>query len=168
MLNVGLLYIVFIMFRCAPCIPDLSNTFNMKGCWFWSKVYSASNEMIMWFFSFNFLHGELHRKNFFLFHIFIRYFMYIHFNFQMLSCKFPIPSPLHTAPLPTTPSSCPWHSPVLGHIKFPITSGRSSQWWPTRPSSATYAARELWKYSLVHIVIPLIGLQTSSDPWCFV
>jgi hypothetical protein len=37
----------------------------------------------------------------------------------MLSWKFPIRS-LCPAPLPTTPASWPWHSPVLGHIKFAI------------------------------------------------
>jgi hypothetical protein len=45
----------------------------------------------------------------------------------MLSRKFPIPSPA-LLPYPLTPTSWPWHSPVLGHIKFP--RGLSSQWWP--------------------------------------
>jgi hypothetical protein len=41
-----------------------------------------------------------------------------------------------------TPTSWPWCPPVLGHIKFARARGLSSQWWPTRPSSATYAARD--------------------------
>ena len=39
------------MFRYAPCIPDLSKTFIMKGCWILS-VFSASNEIIVCFFFF--------------------------------------------------------------------------------------------------------------------
>jgi hypothetical protein len=40
----------------------------------------------------------------------------------MLSRKFPIPSPA-LLPYPPTPASWPWHSPVLGHIKFAIPRG---------------------------------------------
>ena len=32
MLAIGLLYIALIVFRYVPCIHDLSNTLNMKGC----------------------------------------------------------------------------------------------------------------------------------------
>ncbi|KAL6054958.1 hypothetical protein STEG23_030485, partial [Scotinomys teguina] len=39
--------------RNVPCIPTFSKAFIMKGCWILSKAFSASNEMIMWFFSFN-------------------------------------------------------------------------------------------------------------------
>jgi hypothetical protein len=46
-------------------------------------------------------------------------------------------SPTHPLPL-----LGPGVSPVLGHIKFARLMGLSSQWWPTRPSSATYAARD--------------------------
>jgi hypothetical protein len=46
-------------------------------------------------------------------------------------------------PYPPTPNAWPWHSPVLGHIKFAIPRGLSSQWWLTRPSSATYATRDM-------------------------
>ena len=58
----------------------------------------------------------------------------------MRSQKSPIPSSL---PSPRTPISWPWHSPILGHIKFAIPRGLSSQWWLTRPSSDTYAARDM-------------------------
>lgn len=37
------------MFRYTHCIPDLSKTFVMKGCWILSKDFSASGEMIMCF-----------------------------------------------------------------------------------------------------------------------
>jgi hypothetical protein len=58
----------------------------------------------------------------------------------MLSQKSPRPS-THPIPYPVIPTSWPWHSPVLRHIKFVRPRGLSSQWWPTRPSSDTYAAR---------------------------
>ena len=48
----------------------------------------------------------------------------------------------------------PGVSPVLGHIKFARPRGLSSQWWPTRSSSAKNSAREMSSggYRLVHIV----------------
>jgi hypothetical protein len=81
-----------------------------------------------------------------LFIIIIRYFLYIHFECYPESSLYP-PSAL--LPYPPTPPSWPWHSPVLGHIKFAIPRGLSSQWWPTRPSSATYAARDMTSGVLV-------------------
>ena len=53
--------------------------------------------------------------------------------------KFPHTPPL---PYPPTPTSWPWCSPVLRHIKFARPMGLSFQWWPTRPFSGTYAARD--------------------------
>jgi hypothetical protein len=69
-------------------------------------------------------------------------------------------------PYSPTPSSWPWRSPVLRHIKV-APMGLSFHWWPIRPSSATYAARDTssGEYWLVHIVVPPIGLQISSAPW---
>ena len=61
----------------------------------------------------------------------------------MLSQKSLIPSP--PLPYPTTPTSWPWCSPVLRHIKFKRPRGFSSQWWPTRPSSATYTCNQRHK-----------------------
>ena len=58
----------------------------------------------------------------------------------MLSQKSPIPSPL--LPYPPIPIFWPWHSPVQGHIKFASPMGLSWQWWPSRPSFDTYAARD--------------------------
>jgi hypothetical protein len=57
----------------------------------------------------------------------------------MLSQKSPIPSP--PLPYPPTPTFWPWSSSVLGHIKFASPMGLSFQWWPTRPSFDTSAAR---------------------------
>jgi hypothetical protein len=50
-----------------------------------------------------------------------------------------LPPPL---PYPPTPTSWPWRSPVLRHIKFARLMGLSFHWWPTRPSSDTYVARD--------------------------
>jgi hypothetical protein len=41
-----------------------------------------------------------------------------------------------------TPTSWPWHAPVLGAYNLCKTKGLSSHWWPIRPSSATYAGRD--------------------------
>jgi hypothetical protein len=84
----------------------------------------------------------------------------------MLFQKSPIPfhPPL---PYPSTHTSWPWHSPVPRHIKFARQMGLSFHWWPTRPSSDTYAARDTSPrgYWLVHIVVPPIGLQIPLAPW---
>jgi hypothetical protein len=73
----------------------------------------------------------------------------------------------HPLSLPPTPTSWPWCSPVLRHIKSVRPMGLSFQWEPTRPSSDTYAAREMSSggYWLVHIVVPPIGLQIPLAPW---
>jgi hypothetical protein len=56
-----------------------------------------------------------------------------------------IPKVPHThppIPYPPTPPFWPWHSLVLGHIKFASPMGLSLRWWPTRPSFDTYAAKD--------------------------
>jgi hypothetical protein len=77
---------------------------------------------------------------------FIRYFLHLHFKSYPKSPLYPHPALL---PYPLTPTSWPWHFPVLGHIKFARSRGLSSQWWPTRPSSATYAARDMSSVGMV-------------------
>jgi hypothetical protein len=52
-----------------------------------------------------------------------------------------IPKVPPTPTLPPTPTSWPWRSPVLRHIRSTGPLGLSFHWWPTRPSSDTYAAR---------------------------
>ena len=95
----------------------------------------------------------------------IRYFLHLLFKCYPKSPPY-LPHPL---PYPPTPTSWPWHSPVLSHIKFARPKGLSSQWWLIRPSCDTYAARDTSSggrgYWLVHIVVPPIGLQIPSAPW---
>jgi hypothetical protein len=95
---------------------------------------------------------------------FLRYFLYLHFKCYPESSLYLPPTLI---PYPPTPTSWLWHSLVLRHIKFARPRGLSSHWWPTRPSSATWAARNTRApgYWLVHTVVPPIGLQTSLAPW---
>ena len=44
-----------------------------------------------------------------------RYFLYIHFKYYPESSLYP---PYALLPKAPTPTSWPWHSPVLGHIKY--------------------------------------------------
>jgi hypothetical protein len=70
---------------------------------------------------------EITRAFFFL--IFFKnifyYFIFSSITFRMLSQKSPIPSPRTS--LPTHSHFWPWHSPVLGHIKFACPMGLSFQ-----------------------------------------
>jgi hypothetical protein len=52
-----------------------------------------------------------------IFGIFIRYFLHLHFKCYPQSPLFPPPALLPNSPSPT---SWPWHSPVLGHMIFAI------------------------------------------------
>jgi hypothetical protein len=90
------------------------------------------------------------------------YFIYISNAIPKVPHRLP-----HPLSHPPTPTSWPWHSPVLRHIKFARPMGLSFHWWPTRPSSDTYAARDMSSggYRLVHIVVPPIGLQIPLAPW---
>jgi hypothetical protein len=85
-----------------------------------------------------------------------------------------IPKVPHTHPpiaYPPTPPFWPWRSPVLGHIKFASPMGLSLQWWPTRPSFDTYAARDKSSGVLVssyccstyRVAVPFSSLGTFSS-----
>ena len=74
------------------------------------------------------------------FNLSIRYFL--HLQFKPIYPQSPLYPPPTLLSNPPTPASWPWYSPVLGHIIFVRPRASSSQWWPIRPSSATYAARD--------------------------
>jgi hypothetical protein len=82
-----------------------------------------------------FLFTTLSLRFLFYFHIFL---LGIYFNYISNA----IPKVPHSLPYPPTPTSWPWRSPVLRHIKFARPMGLSFHWWPTRSSSDTYAARD--------------------------
>ena len=54
--------------------------------------------------------------------LFFRYFLYLHFKCYPESSLYPPPT---TLPYPPTPTSWPWHSPELRHIKFARPMGLS-------------------------------------------
>jgi hypothetical protein len=82
--------------------------------------------------------------------------------------KAPIPSPC-PASQPTYSCFLALAFPCTGPYDLRKTKDLSSHWWLTRPSSATYATRDTARgggcYWLVHIVAPLIGLQTPLALW---
>jgi hypothetical protein len=82
--------------------------------------------------------------------LFFRYFLHLHFKSYPKSLLYPLPP---CSPTQSLPTSWPWRFPVLGHIKFARPRGLSSQWWPTRPSSAASAGFKLWRsYSLLGLL----------------
>jgi hypothetical protein len=100
------------------------------------------------------------------FHIFIRYFLYLHFKLYSQSPLYPLPALL---PNPPTPTFLSWHSPVLGHMNFamprtsPPIDGRlghpllhmqlATQLWGVLVSSyccSSYRAADLLKISIIH------------------
>jgi hypothetical protein len=77
----------------------------------------------------------------------------------------------HPLPHPPTPTSWPCRSPVLKHIKFARLMGLSFHWWPTRPFSDSYTARDTSSRVLVssyccstyRIADPFSSLGTFSS-----
>ena len=55
MFAVGLSYMAFIILSYVPSMHGFWKVFIINGCWFLSKAFSASIEIIMWFLSFNLL-----------------------------------------------------------------------------------------------------------------
>jgi hypothetical protein len=113
----------------------------------------------------------------FIFYLFIYLFIYLLLGIYFIYISNAITKVPHTLPPPPrlshppSPTSWPWHSPVLRHIRSARKMVLSFHWWPTRPSTDTYAARDLSSggggvgYWLVHIVVPPIGLQIPPAPW---
>jgi hypothetical protein len=51
MLAICLSYLAFVMLRNIPSIYSFFSAFIMKNCWNLSKTFSATIEIIMWFYS---------------------------------------------------------------------------------------------------------------------
>jgi hypothetical protein len=66
----------------------------------------------------------------------------IHFNYISNAIPKVLHMLPHPLPYPPTPTSWPWRSPVLRHIKSAWPMGLSFHWWPTMPFSDSYAARD--------------------------
>jgi hypothetical protein len=98
---------------------------------------------------------DAHWEYIFLFFLLGIYFIYI---------SNAIPKVPPHSPLPPTPTSWPWCSPVLRHIKFASPIGLSFHWWPTRPHMQL-ETRAPGGYWVVHIAVPPIGLQIPLAPW---
>ena len=77
-------------------------------------------------------HSFILQSDYFFFNFSLDIF-FIYISNAIPKVPYTLPAPL--LPYPPTPTSWPWHSPVLGHIKFARPRGLSSQWWPTRPAS---------------------------------
>jgi hypothetical protein len=110
------------------------DTTSSKMNWYFGNVVGDRSKCIGMMSNVQFPHKNLFKGWIFLF---ITYFPQLHFQCYPKSPPYPPPHfPTHPFPF-----FWPWRSPVLGHIKFVCPMGLSFQWWPTRPSFDTYAAR---------------------------
>jgi hypothetical protein len=121
----------FITFRhqCKLLLPMIKINNMLKNF-----SYSLNEWNLQFYLSFILFYYIFSIILFFIF--FITYFPQLHFQCYPKSSPCP-PPPL---PYPPIPTFWPWHSPVLGYIKFVCPIGLSFQWWPNRPSFDTYAA----------------------------
>jgi hypothetical protein len=123
------------IFKCIFLEKKCVNTWKMKLSYvrsliLWIFLWFCNQRMYNIIFSLFFSFWNLYSRYYFFFFLFlIKYFFHLHFQ-----CYPKSPPP--------TPTSWPWHSPVLKQIKFARLMGLSFHWWPTRPSSVTYAARD--------------------------
>jgi hypothetical protein len=80
---------------------------------------------------------------------FIRYFLYLHFKCHPESPLYP---PHALLPYPPTPTSWPWSSTVLGHIKF------------TRPRGLSYFILYVWVFCL-HVYLYKTCIHSAHRSW---
>jgi hypothetical protein len=92
------------------------------------------------------------------FFFFIGYFLYLYFKCYPESSLYPPPALL---PYPPTPTSWPWHSPVLGHIKFARPRGLSSQYVARDMSSGVLVSS--YCCSTYRVADPFSSLGTFSS-----
>jgi hypothetical protein len=100
-------------------------------------------------------------------HAFFLFFnwIFISFTFPMLSQKVPPHAPPHLLPHPLTPTFWPWFSPVLRNIKFARLMSLYFHWWPTRPFSDSYAAKERHKLRGVLVSSYCCSTYRIADPF---
>jgi len=134
----------------------------------WTEINSTSSHILSMCSLLLYRSHESHSMNvFIIIIIIIIIIILLGIFFIYISSAIPRVPPSPPLPYPPTPTSWPWRSPILRHIKFARPMGLSFQWWLTKPSSDTYAARDRSSggYWLVHIVVPPIGLQIPLVPW---
>jgi hypothetical protein len=101
--------------------------------------------------------------------------------FLVSTLKIPYPFPPPTSHQPTYSCFLALQSPILGYRTFtgPRASPHTDDWrghpllyrqletWvpPCIFFDWWFSLTELWRYWLVHIVVPRMGLQTPSAPW---
>jgi hypothetical protein len=143
-----------------------------ESLWYLRKgIYEPWEEkerFLFLFFQGSHQHGASFPSDYITLFVFVCLFVLLGIYFIYISSAIPkVPHPLsHPLLHPPTPTSWPWRSPILRHIKFSRPMGLSFHWWPTRSSSDTYAARDTssggcW---VVHIFVPSIGLQIPLAP----
>jgi hypothetical protein len=82
--------------------------------------------------------------------IFLLDIFFIYISNAILKVPYTLPSPCSPAhPLPLLGLGVPLYC----HIKFAIPRGLSSQWWLTRPSSTTYAARDTSSWGTGYFIL---------------
>jgi hypothetical protein len=108
--------------------------------------------------------------SFFFFTLFLIFFKLGIFLVYIFNAIPKVPHTHPPIPYPLTPPFWPWRSPVLGHIKFASPMGLSLQWWPTRPSFDTYAAKDKSSRVLVssycstyRVAVPFSSLGNFSS-----
>jgi hypothetical protein len=79
-------------------------------------------------------------KPFFFFPQFLLDIFFIYISNAIPKVLYTLPDPI---PLPTHSHFLALAFPCTGAYKFARPRGLSSQWWPTRPPSDTYAARDM-------------------------
>ena len=128
----------------------------------------------------NFFSSRFLSFPFFLLDIFCIYIStVISFSSFPSKTSYPLQPPLLTNQPP--PASWPWQDTILGHRTFtgprasppiddhldhPLLQTQLEPWVPPCVFlSWWFSPRELWRYWLVHIVVPPMRLQTPSAPW---
>jgi hypothetical protein len=121
--------------ECRVPTSSLSHQIFVAGTNSWGQ---QSKRKVAWFHAFMWFQTKADWSHCFFFFFFLGIF-FIYISSAIPKVPHTLPHPI---PYPPTPTSWPWRSPILRHIKFARPMGLSFQWWLTRPSFDTYAARD--------------------------